>query len=138
MKETTIDNVMDQIGQAAENIKSDGERTIEVMDVGDEIRQGDIYITMIAGVPKGAKPVKQPQTQLAPGTTQGSRHCLRSLDGVRLFEVGNAGVLDGPIIEAKEGCAIDHPEHGNRVLPPGVFAVTFQRAYADELRRVED
>jgi hypothetical protein len=138
MKSATIENVMDQIGEAAEKIKSDGERVIEVMDVGDEVRQGDLYITMIAGLPKGATPVKRPQSQLAPGTTQGSRHTLRSLDGVTIHELKNAGPLDGPILVCENGCAIDHPEHGNRVFPAGVYAITYQRAYADEIRRVED
>lgn len=47
-------------------------------------------------------------------------------------------LLEGPIIEAPAGCVIAHPEHGDHIYPPGVFQVTFQRAYATELRRIAD
>jgi hypothetical protein len=55
-----------------------------------------------------------------------------------MYRVSNPGPLDGPIIDAPDGCAIDHPEHGDAVLPAGVYAITYQRAYAQELRRVQD
>lgn len=134
----TAEEVFTGVQSRAEEIANDAERVIEVMDVGDEVRQGDVYLTMIGKVPAGAVLVKSPGVQLAPGTTQGSRHCLRSLDRVRLWEVKDAGPLDGPIIEVSVGCVIDHPEHGNRSLPAGVYAVTYQRAFAAELRRVAD
>lgn len=75
---------------------------------------------------------------MAPGATQGSRHTLRSLDGVTVYKLRDAGSLDGPIVEAKEPAWLDHPEHGNRQLPAGLYAVTYQRAFAEELRAVQD
>ena len=138
MATTTVDSVFERVKQQAEAIASDAEHTIPVMYIGDEVRQGDIYITRIPGVPHGAELVESPTRQLAPGTTQGSRHCLRSLDGVKVYRMRNAGPLDGPIIDAPGGCTIDHPEHGNRTLPGGTYAVTYQRAFAEELRRVQD
>ena len=124
---------------AAEFIANDGEQVFEIMDVGDVVRQGDIYITRIQSLPRGAKLVPS-KAQLAPGETRGSRHCLRSLDGLQMYQVEHANVLDGPIIVAKQGCAIDHPEHGNIVLnePGGIYAITYQRAFAEELRAVLD
>lgn len=132
-----VDKAVEQVSRQAETIRSDEEQVISVMTPGDEVRQGDIYVTMLRSMPKGAKRLPM-QAQLAPGNTQGSRHCLRSADGIALYAAPEAGPLDGPIIEAPNGCAIDHPEHGNIVLPEGVYAVTFQRAFAEELRRVAD
>jgi hypothetical protein len=134
----TTTETMEQIGATAEAIKSDAEHTVPVMDVGDEVRQGDIYVTRIESVPAGAVKVAKPVKQLAPGATQGSRHCLRSIKGVMVYILKNPGPLDGPIVESARPIAIDHPEHGNRIIPAGVYAVTFQRAFAEELRRVQD
>ena len=134
----TTETVFNEVQSKAESIACDKERAIEVMDIGDEVRQGDIYITMIDGKPAGAKQIKDAILQLAPGNTQGSRHCLRSFEGVKLFALDNPGPLDGPIIVADQPFTIDHPEHGNRTFPAGTFAITFQRAFADDLRRVQD
>lgn len=127
-----------QISKTAESVKSDKAHAIPFMDPGDELRQGDLYVTRIAEVPAGAVKVERPDKQLAPGTTQGSRHCLRSLKSVTLYCIAQPGPLDGPVIEARRAFWVDHPEHGNRQLPAGVYAITYQRAFADELRRVQD
>lgn len=100
-------------------------------------QQGDIYIGKLSRLPKTATRDMQATGQLAPGTTQGSRHCV-DITRVRLWVLPTPTALQGPIIEAPEGVEIFHPEHGNIVLPPGVYQVSFQRAYADELRRVAD
>jgi hypothetical protein len=126
------------VATQAEAIANDGEQVFDQIEIGEEVRQGDVYVTRLAAVPPRATLVKKPQVQLAPGTTQGSRHCLRSLDGVKVYDVEAAGPLDGPVLECERGIAIDHPEHGNVVLAAGVYAVTYQRAFAEELRRVQD
>lgn len=122
----------------AEAIQNDAEHEVATVSDGDAWAQGDVMPVAIPAVPKGATRIARPLSQLAPGTTQGSRHCLRSLDGVTLYVMPDATVLDGPVIDAPEGCAVDHPEHGNVILPPGVYVVIYQRAYADELQRVQD
>lgn len=134
----TAESVFTGVAEQAEKIANDGEQVFEFVDVGDGVRQGDVYLTRIAAVPAAASPVKKPGLQLAPGTTQGSRHCIRSLDGVTVFRLEQPGPLDGPIIEARQAFAVDHPEHGNVVLPPGVYATTYQRAFGEELRAVMD
>lgn len=100
-------------------------------------RQGDLYFAKIAQVPNEALPWPHIHGQLAPGHTQGSRHCV-NLQQVRLWLLPKPTALDGPIIEAPEGVTITHPEHGDHIYPRGICQVTFQRAYADELRRVTD
>lgn len=133
----SVDKAVEDVARQAESIKNDEEQRITNVELGDDVRQGDIYLTRLESVPTGAKPIKF-RKQLAPGNTQGSRHTIRSSRGVKMYEVGNASPLDGPIIESKGNLAIDHPEHGNLILPPGIYATTYQRAFAAELRRVAD
>ena len=102
----------------------------------DAIRQGDIYITRLDELPGGLKPAKT--NQLAPGNTQGSRHVVRADAGVVVYE-RQGDALTGPVISAPEGCHIEHPEHGDIAIKcGGVYGVTYQRAHAEELRRVAD
>jgi len=100
-------------------------------------RQGDLYFTKLDAVPEGVRPWPFLHGQLAPGSSQGSRHCV-DRDTVRLWLLQQPTALDGPVIEAPDGVRITHPEHGHQQYPPGVYQVTFQRAYAGELRRVVD
>jgi hypothetical protein len=135
---TNTETVFNDVQSRAESIASDDERAIKTMDVGDEVRQGDVYLTMIKANPDNAMEVHNPSKQLAPGQTQGSRHCLRSLAGLKIFKLLAPGPLDGPIIVADQPFTVEHPEHGDRTLPDGTFAVTYQRGFSDELRPVAD
>lgn len=107
-------------------------------EVGAVLRHGDLYFTKMAAVPAGAKLIEKPDPQLAPGTTQGSRHILDSLHGVKVYAVANPTPLDGPVLDVATERTVGHPEHKPIVLEPGVYACTHQRAYAQELRRVAD
>lgn len=100
-------------------------------------QQGDLYFQKLGTLPDKVHPWPFAHGQLAPGSTQGSRHCV-NLQQVRLWVRPTPTPLEGPIIEAPEGCEITHPEHGHLIFPPGLYAVTFQRAYATELRRIAD
>lgn len=133
---------IDTITKSSERHKSEGVRVVKAMrtesqgDTIDAIRQGDIYITRLDALPKGLKPAKN--NQLAPGNTQGSRHVVRADVDVRVLE-RSGDVLTGPVIDAPNGCYVEHPEHGDiDIQCGGVFSVTYQRAHAEELRRVED
>jgi hypothetical protein len=137
-RQVKAETAFGQVRKHAESIRNDGEHRIEVMDPGDMWAQGDIGLLMLPGVPPGAKRIDRPSAQLAPGTTQGSRHTLATLGGIALYTPADPTPLDGPLIEAPAGCRVEHPEHGDVELPPGVYAVVYQRAFADELRRVVD
>jgi hypothetical protein len=122
-----------------ESVISDAEQVFPVAathDV-DYVRQGDVYIWAKSKVPKNAKQIKS-NSQLAPGTTKGSRHCLDSLDGVTMYAIEDANELQGPIIERACERLVTHPEHGDWRLGAGVYEITYQRAFAEELRRVRD
>lgn len=127
------------VKKSAEAIRNDAtQRFPEAASAGDTWRQGDLYIEKLDAVPRGAVLEKKPQAQLAPGTTQGSRHILDSLRGVTVYRLESPSVLDGPILDVATERTVTHPEHGDCVLPPGVYGIFYQRAYADELRRQQD
>mgnify|MGYP001589906585 CR=1 FL=1 len=103
-------------------------------------QQGDIYIWKLGSLPQDVVEV-EPYHQLAPGQTLGSRHCLISLEGVRMYQKRQPGPLDGPYLWLEDGPAtITHPVHGDIVdIPQGaILHITYQRLYADTVRRVMD
>ena len=119
-----------RVQQVAESIRSAEPATIAEIDPGDVVRQGDLYLIRldrpIAGRPYGSR-------QLAPGTTQGSRHVvageceIRAVDDeIALLELhrlvpatrGHQQLI-GPEIIADGPVTIEHPEHGHRTLPAG-------------------
>ena len=131
------------VREHAEAIRNDEHQTIATMSPRDAWAQGDLLLVCLSEKPAvRLDRVESPALQLAPGDTQGSRHCLESLDGITVWRRGDPGdgedPLDGPILEAPRGLRVNHPEHGDVSLPPGIYSVVYQRAYAEELRRIED
>lgn len=109
-------------------------------EIGKYAAQGDVNFVFLHCVPKNAI-AANPVSQLAPGNTRGSRHCIRQSDmkHVRFFRLPNPNPLQGLILVFDEETTVEHPEHGDHVYPAGtIVAVTFQRRYADELKRIED
>lgn len=139
------------VAKSAESMHAAKKETIATASPGDVVRQGDLYLVCLEAAVEG-RPVKS--RQLAPGDTQGSRHV--AVGDCRVIEsvskpalavlirqlVRNAEVpeqLVGPVVECKGDTTIEHPEHGHRVLPAGsTWAVVYQRAYGEEVRRVQD
>jgi hypothetical protein len=103
-------------------------------------RQGDCYFVAIAAIPNNAKAVAASvEVQLAQGATKGSRHMLQMRPGVTFYRLTNPTPLDGGYIKATDRCYISHPEHAHLDLPPGIYAVTYQRDLAfEEIRAVRD
>lgn len=134
----------------AETIKNDAAAALEVMSPSDSCRQGDVYVIMLDEAPTKASDFAG--RQLAPGSTQGSRHV--AVGNCELYTPDDASataILNrlipatknhqqffGPVIQAAEPVTIEHPEHGDRTLPVGTYLCTYQRAYADEVRRAQD
>lgn len=127
------------VKESAEKIQSDKpQRFPEAASTGDYFRQGDIYVTRLESVPEIAELDRKPSLQLAPGTTKGSRHVIDSKVGVEVYRLSDADVLTGPVVKFDCERVITHPEHGDIICPPGVYGVTYQRAYAEVLRRAMD
>lgn len=107
--------------------------------LGDVVRQGDLYLVCI----DEAFGQQTKDRQLAPGTTQGSRHVISgncTIVAKYSKAIGSVPLeLIGPAFRCVEDCRLEHPEHGHKILPSGTsWAVVYQRAYADEIRRVQD
>lgn len=146
----TAERAFAEVQAKAEQIKNDERAVIGTVSPGDVIRQGDIYLVALKRLPTGKLTSER---QLAPGNTQGSRHILtgacevyqcdpdamiaavrKVLPGAELYRV-----LMGPGVKALKECELTHPEHGDRLLPDGeCFAVVYQRAFAEEVRRQMD
>lgn len=149
MKVLTAANAFLKVQSAAEKIRNDELATIGTVSCGDVVRQGDLYIVAIEGLPNLMGRLKSPQ--LAPGNSQGSRHVL--LGDFEIYEPDREHLITliaralaprkfesyapliGPVFRTIGQCELDHPEHGNRLLPAGeCFAVVYQRALGREVR----
>lgn len=136
---TTVKEVFNTIEQEAEKIQNDlPQRFSEAASDGDTARQGDLYIIYCESLPKNCDIIEKPNSQLAEGNTQGSRHILDSLVGVEMYDISNKTVLDGPVMKTTQERTITHPEHADIILPPGVYKIRYQRQHAEELRRQRD
>jgi hypothetical protein len=146
----TAKSAYESVRLAAETIRNDEHAAVPGMDAGDCLRQGDLYLVTLdaplAGKPYGSR-------QLAPGTTQGSRHVVEGdCDVLAVDEDEATRLLNrlvpatkghrqfvGPMVVARGEVTIAHPEHGDRTLDAGTYLVTYQRSYArDEIRRTMD
>jgi hypothetical protein len=133
-----------EVLRAAEEIRSDAHETIATLSPGDVVRQGDLYITCLATVPRGVSPAGT--RQLAPGTSRGARHVVEGdCDVLQVPEREAIAALErvipgadwhqfiGPVIRARGPVTITHPEHGDRTLPgDACYLVTYQRTCRSE------
>jgi hypothetical protein len=133
---------LERVQKTADAKKRAAPIRVGVLAPGDEVRQGDVYFVALNRVPANAAVIAKPEPQLAPGTTQGSRHIVtaESMANCRFHVQNRATVLDGPVIEVlRAPVEVSHPEHGHVVFDqPGVYAVAYQRQFAEELKRVQD
>lgn len=135
-----IEKALQDQDDLAHRIKSDQAKELS-LGRRDVLRQGDLYILKLPGLPTGLKPRKS--RQLADGDTQGSRHVLQGQ--AEVFDADPSDVIAlvnkeyrgtelreymiGPVFRTSGGCVIEHPEHGNRTLAdPGCYGVVFQRS----------
>jgi hypothetical protein len=106
--------------------------------IGDVVRQGDLYLVCVENVSGEATSNRQ----LAPGETQGSRHVLSG--DCAIFIKHNCGgkypsELVGPAFRCDGDVTVEHPEHGHKILTAQTsWVVVYQRAFAEEIRRVRD
>ena len=138
---------MQEMTDHAEKIKNDGEHVIQVMSPGDMWCQGDVGIIFLGecgnheDVDFGKLELLKDDdprriAQLAPGETQGSRHCIDAecMKSVKMYVKTNSfSELDGPRLVCPEGLRVNHPEHGDVTMPPGKYAVVYQQVW-DSMR----
>lgn len=149
MKTITAQSAFRQIASHAERIKNDEREVITMMSPGDNVRQGDLYFVFLDVEPRITGPHPR---QLAPGTSQGSRHVAEgdcevfSVDTEDAVKIVNRIVpatdgqelFIGPLVRSTAGFEATHPEHGDKVFPAGSILVVYQRSWADLIRRQVD
>lgn len=112
----------------------------EDLPIGQLVAQGDINILRVGEIPKGMIPAKR-VAQLAPGTTRGSRHCIKAndLDHCDFYQWSDPNELEGPCIVFNDTTTIEHPEHKHHIYPAGwIVVIGYQRSHAEEVRRAQD
>lgn len=148
-KTMTATKAYNEVAAKAEQIKN-GEPAFVPIESGSVLRQGDLYVTCLSEPLRKIK--AWPGRQLAIGTTQGSRHIAEGDCDIYEIDAGEAAKaltrlvpatknhrqFFGPAIHARGPVTITHPEHGHRTLPPGDYLITYQRVWANEIRRVAD
>lgn len=138
----TVTQAIERVRTRAEEVANTNREVLrfsEAASPGDNLRQGDIYIFLLNGLPKTAKP-RPVNLQLAEGETQGSRHILDSDKHVEMFDApapeGWADHLVGPVMRLKSERTITHPEHNHITLASGVYRVFYQRSLDREEREI--
>lgn len=134
---------LDTIKSFAANPFSDM-RTVDSIEVGQFVRQGDIYVRRIADGELRKGWTATSSRQLAPGTTQGSRHTVDESVEVLLNQnpverrwtrLGLA--FEGPVLKSNDRFTVSHPEHADISLPGGCYEVLYQSDFASQ-RRAKD
>jgi len=142
-----VEEAVRVVKESAESMHAAKTERIGSPSVGDVVRQGDLYLVCVDSLPQGSITEDR---QLAPGTTQGSRHVLQGdcviHKGVTVSDYpSNQAVskihpiLVGPAFYCKGEVTVTHPEHGDKILPADTtWQVIYQQVWADEVRRVRD
>lgn len=125
------------------------ERDNRGMQIGEVGHQGDVYVCRVEkhadiyalnkllGEPRDLGK-KTRERQVTPGVTLGSRHVVVGKHVTIYAPPPSASPLEGPTVEAEGEWSLDHPEHARHLFGAGCFVVTFQRDWAEEVRRVAD
>jgi hypothetical protein len=135
----TIESTLSAVAEAAANPLGDM-RVVNEIAPGQFARQGDVYIVRIDAVSQGWQ--KTLKRQLAPGTTQGSRHTVDASVIVyenpagllRRSQTGRGLAFEGPQIHSDDRFTVSHPEHADISLPGGTYQVLFQSDFASQQR----
>lgn len=105
-------------------------RVVHSMEIGQVVRQGDIYIHCVAENHLRGKLVQS--RQLAIGNTQGSRHMVADeievYEGTTLPPGCGANTFLGPcfVVRRRLDDTVTHPEHAWASLPERTYQVTHQ------------
>ncbi len=115
------------IQEKAKALAIQEKRVIAKIEVGQAVRQGDIYIHRVMIDHRRGNELKT--RQLALGESMGSRHIAEAPakvhEGLRAPDWAETDLL-GPCIVAELPFTITHPEHAHICLPAGIYQVTHQ------------
>jgi len=136
---TAVEKIIETLTTKAKELAVSDVRIIKTINVGESVRQGDIYIHCVDKDHAHGKVIQK--RQLAIGESKGSRHILEG-ENVTVFEGTTqpewcTNSLLGPCIALNERSLISHPEHSNVEMPAGLYQITHQMD-ARTLERVKD
>jgi hypothetical protein len=114
-----VTEIVKQIEKQAES-HSNAPKSVN-LEIGDICRQGDIYIQRVDDTYAKGKQIAD--TQLAPGTSKGSRHVV---EGAKVYSPETSDILHGPVIVAEQAFVVTHPEHPDYTFGPGTYRVGYQ------------
>lgn len=140
VKESVADAVARLIKEADEK-SINSIRVVRKMEVGQVLRQGDVYIHRVDDDHKRGKKIAEGKIQLALGQSIGQRHFLVgdlvAYEGTTLPKWCRQGTFLGPLVVLKKRAKNTHPEHAHSSLPAGTYQVTHQLD-VKTMRRVAD
>lgn len=98
-----------------------------------QVRQGDVFLTKVRSVPKGARPVARDRGRvvLAYGEVTGHAHAIADPD-VELLELAAAAGADRFLRVRSRTAVLGHEEHAAITLQPGTYRVRIQREWSDQ------
>jgi hypothetical protein len=100
-------------------------------------RQGDVLIERVESIPPSARRLKRPV--LASGDSTGQRHQIKDRRAARLLSSGEGTATELFLEVTAEEAGVVHPEHGEIILPRGIYRVWRQREFdGTGSRRVAD
>ena len=133
------------VADGSENVKPGTPvRFTEASTINDRIWQGDLAITIKSVKPKSYQFIDSNEFinlngyQMVHGSNQGSKHCIDSFDGVKMYipNEWNEESLQGPFLILTKERTITHPKHGDVTIPANFCVqITYQREYDEEQKR---
>ena len=146
----TLERNIETIKNSAKSAVSKERVWREGYTVGQGKDQGDLLMWVTDVDVSTFEEVNGDFLQLAPGSTQGSRHTV-SLQSCRAYKGPNfgefinrgtrenpKGYIDGYVLVTIEECLIAHPEHPCHIIPPGYVIQTAGQVDARTLQWAKD
>jgi len=140
-----IVNYASSIAGGCESVKPGSPvRFTDASTLNDRIWQGDLGITIKSSIPSGYDQISIADfknsngNQLVHGSNKGSKHCIDSFDGVKMFvpKNWNEESLLGPFMILEKERTITHPTHGDVTIPKNFcIQITYQREYDNEQKQ---
>ncbi len=102
--------------------------------MGEQYRQGDVWIERIDKAPKNLKSVARDNGRivLAYGEVTGHAHAI--LDGAELYTSDAIAAAERILRVGAGGATVVHEEHGAIALPQGDYRVAIQMEWSDAIQ----
>ena len=100
------------------------------------MRQGDVFLQKVHGVPNGSKRLeKGKRVILKEGEATGHMHEILEVDNIEIHQDAEGNLY----LEVLEESTLVHPEHSEIKIGPGVYEIPRQVEYTPaELKNVAD